>query len=201
MNNKKLFKTAIFAAFALVALTQGAFAAKSKTEIAEEEIVEIKKPKKGRGALYVSADTVLPELNFSNIDFSSIQLNNVNANLDWKMGNYIFMGIEGGYNFNSTVWDAGLQLGLNLDIGPLRPYGAATALYVSDQSAMVKLGGGLDVKFKSFMVTAGYTYNLKYDLTGVIAAYPEDGVASLSLLQGATPDKSHAFSIGVGLTW
>lgn len=198
----KTGKAIIFSLIALMAFSQTAFAKNKEVvedeESWEEESTEVKE-KKGRGAFYFTADTTLGQL--PTVDFSSITLNNINGDLTWKLGNNVFMGLEGGYNMPAQYWDAGMSLGLNLNLGQIRPYVMATGLYESDQRIVAKVGGGLDLKFGVFMLTLGYNYKMSWDISGVIAAYDEQGINSITLLQNEEMLGEHLVYAGIGLSW
>ncbi len=192
---------------AFLSLSFAAFAQAEDEEVLEEEVfeeefedeeAEAPKVRKGRGAFYFTADSLLT---FPVMDFSEMTWNNFNLDLTWKICNFIFMGIEGGYNLPNQVWDAGLSLGLNANLGQIRPYLMATTLYSFDQDAVVKLGGGLDLRLGVFLFTFGYNYKLSWDVSAVIAEYESKGMDALSLLKEQAPARDHVVYSGIGLSW
>lgn len=198
---RKTVKT-LLAAVTLLAASQMAFAELSNADGSR------KTEFKGRNSIYVTADTNMDHLVFdSTFDASSIAINNLDACFTFGLGKILFIGATGGVQFDTLesdnrLYEAGMVAGASVDMAIIRPYVMGTAVYGWDQSAILKIGGGLDIPLGILMLNVGYNYNYKYDISGVITNYQTNNGTSLKDdIAALTATNYHSFNVGIGITW
>lgn len=147
---------------------------------------------KGRGAVAITAATVIPSGNFE-----KIKVDNVSAEVTFGLGKYAFAG--GDYSIYFPVSAANLNMeygvvaGANCKLGQyVRPYIKGTANMNNHEKGIVKAGGGLDFTIGLFMINVAYDYGWYFDLNK-----KDDNIQ----LSTKPIEQNHKISVGLGIAF
>ena len=151
---------------------------------------------KKRNAVYVTANTIFTNQDFSDFKIENIGLETLGINAVLGLGKYGHGGIMLGYDWNNgrdTSYTMGLTGGFNFTFAKcLRPVLEFQAYYQTDKRVCAGAGLGLDFVFGKGMITLGYDFTAKYYITDSQdrGSFSPDDIKYV-----------HSFKAGMGVTW
>lgn len=166
---------------------------------------------KGRGAFVISASKhfTAGEVNSLSSDFDSKSLipDLVSIDLDFPVGKFAFLGLNGGlfvpFNNGNFKFEAGLNAGFNFHVTNfLDPYLQASMVADSEYNGILKVGAGIDfIIGKMFLINLNYNFRWAYDFNNQLNPAVDKASLSASERNSIPCTSAHKISVGLGITW